>query len=631
MYNNWQKYGIEVPYGRTSGNYKTTCPNCRDTRGNPRNKSLSCNLATGEFKCHHCEWAGCVAEEDEWEKQQRREQHSKAYFNAHPIKRQKKEYRKPTPKKEVAPISEKALAWFAGRGISEATLTAMKVTEGIEKMPPKDGDKWLDRNTVQFNYYRNGELINTKFRTGDKMFKMVQGAELLPYNIDSLKGEKTCIITEGEMDALSFYEVGFRTVVSVPNGANANLEWLDDYMEDYFEDKAVIFVASDSDTKGVVLRDELLRRFGIDRCRVVEYGDGCKDANDHLQKYGADSLRECVTNAREVPVEGVFTVADFEDRLDALFEQGLQRGETIGHPNFDEYCSFQTKMLCVITGIPNHGKSEFLDEITYLLNLRYGWKFAYFSPENEPLEFHTSKLIEKFVGKPYGKATMPRNEYNYAKQHLNGNFFFINPADDFETDTILDISTSLVRRNGIKGLIIDPYNYLEDDRGRSETEFVSKLLSKLKTFAKRNDVLVFLVAHPTKLQKNKEGVYNPPDLYDISGSANFNNKADIGISVFRHFEPEEVCVEVNILKHRFKHLGRKGTVYFKYNLKNGRYVPYRSNQLEEVQWDNENKLFKARTDAEQAAFDSARLNFDLQTEQTDEDTMFNGTDEEVPY
>lgn len=626
MFNNWQKYGIEVPYGRSSGNYKTTCPNCRDTRGNPNDKSLSCNLATGEFYCHHCQWAGCSAEEDEWEKQQKREQRRKAYFNNNPIKRQKKEYRKPKPRK-VQPYSEKLVKYMAGRGISQQTLEALKITEGIEKMP-QDGKEW---NTVQFNYYRNGELVNTKFRTGNKYFKLVTGAELLPYNVDAVKGEKTCIITEGEMDALSFYEVGFHNVVSVPAGANANLEWLDDYMEDYFEDKEIIYVASDSDTKGVVLRDELLRRFGIDRCRVVEYGDGCKDANEHLQKYGAESLRECIGKAREVPVEGVFTVADFEDRLDALFEQGMQKGETIGHANFDEYCSFSTKMLCVITGIPNHGKSEFLDEITYLLNLRYGWKFAYFSPENEPLEFHTSKLIEKFVGKPFGRATMPRNEYNYVKRHINDNFFFINPPDDFETDTILDIGRSLVRRNGIKGLIIDPYNYLEDDRGKSETDFVSKLLSKLKTFAKRNDLLIFLVAHPTKLQKNKEGIYNPPDLYDISGSANFNNKADIGLSVFRHFEPEEVCVEVNILKHRFKHLGRKGTVYFKYNLQNGRYVPYRMNQVEDVEWDNENKLFKARTDAEQAAMDAARFSFDQQTGQVDEDTMFNGTDDEVPY
>ena len=619
MFNNWSKYGIEVPANRFSGQYKTTCPNCRDNRGNPRDRSLSCNLATGEFNCHHCKWSGCVAEEEEWEKQERR----KAWFDANPIKRQKKEYRKPAPKPET-PYSEKLLKYMAGRKISEATMKAMHITEGMEFMPQKT----KNCNTVQFNYYHNGELVNTKYRTGDKCFKLVSGAELLPYNIDGIKGEKTCIITEGEMDALSFYEVGYHNVVSVPNGANANLDYLEDYLEEYFDDKLTIYIASDSDTKGVELRDELLRRFGIERCRVVEYGDGCKDANEHLMKYGAESLRKCIDNAKEMPVEGVFTVADIEERLDALYEKGLQRGATIGHHNFDELCSFVTKMLCIFTGIPNHGKSEFLDEILYRLNIRYGWRFAFFSPENEPLEFHASKLIEKFVGKRFGRSSMPMGEYTAAKQHIDNNFFFIDPPDDFHADTIFDKARSLVRRNGIKGLVIDPYNYLEDDHGNSETDYVSKLLSKMKTFAKRNDIIIFLVAHPTKLAKNKDGKYEAPDLYNISGSAHFNNKADIGISVHRIFGDDEY-VEVHVLKVRFKHLGHKGISFFKYNLANGRYVPYTPGSLNVVEWDNENALTRSRSEQQKAAAEAAVLPFNTDFD-NDQEQEFSDK-EECPF
>lgn len=633
MYNNWQKYGIEVPYGRTSGNYKTTCPNCRDSRGNPKDKSLSCNLATGEFMCHHCEWKGCVAEEDEWEKQQRREQRGKAYFNANPIKKQKKEYRKPAPKKTDTPMSEKALAWFKGRGISQETLEAMKVTEGLERMPQKEN---RECNTVQFNYYHNGELVNTKFRTGEKFFKMVSGAELLPYNIDAIKGEKTCIITEGEMDALSFYEIGCRNVVSVPNGANANLEYLDDYMEEYFEDKETIYIASDTDTKGVELRDELLRRFGIERCRVLEYGDGCKDANDHLQKYGADSLKECIGNAKVMPVEGVFTASDVEAQMYALYcSGGLKRGATIGHPNFDEICSFETKTMGVVTGIPNHGKSEWLDEMIYRLNLRHGWRFAYFSPENEPLVLHLAKLIEKFVGKKLGKDTMTFAEYTCAMRHIDDNFFFLCPEEDHKPDTILSMAKTLVRRNGIKGLVIDPYNYLEAqmEMGQSETQYVSKLLGRLKTFARLNDIIIFLVAHPAKMQKNRQtGLYEPPTLYDISGSAHFYNKADFGITVHRTFKDDSSTDDytaVLVQKVRFRHLGRRGASFFKYNLANGRFVPYQPGDLSPVEWDNENKLFKARNDAEQAAFDAARLDFEQENGETDD--IFDAATEDVPY
>ena len=600
---NWRKYGIDAPSGG-SGNKKVFCPQCHAERHDKRDKSLSINLATGEFHCHYCGFSGCAAEKEAWEK-------DRPWHNYAPIKRQKPEYKKPQPRPSV-PMSERAIAWFQSRGISAATLQALKVTEGQEWMPQKNGNA----NTVQFNYYRDGELINTKFRTGDKCFKLVSGAELLPYNIDGIKGCKECIITEGEMDALSFYEVGRHDVVSVPNGANANLDYLDDYIEDYFEDKETIFIASDTDTKGVMLRDELLRRFGAERCRVLEYGDGCKDANEHLMKYGRDSLLKCLADAPEVKVEGVFTVSDFEQSLDALFENGWQKGVTIGFPNFDRLCSFETKRLCIVTGIPGSGKSEFIDEIAERLNMRYGWRFAYFSPENAPLAYHASKLIEKFTGKRFNSKSLTFGEYKEVKEHLEQDFYFICPSDNFRVDTILDRAKYLVRRRGIKTLVIDPYNRLESEQGgRSETLYISELLDKLTNFAQRNDILIILMAHPTKQPRNKDGVIEAPTLYDISGSANFFNKADFGIVVHRN--RTENTVEVHVQKVKFRHLGEVGTALFKYNLNNGRYVPYTNGT--EPEWDNENHLREERLQREKDAYDASAFDWDnLQDEQGEE-------------
>lgn len=572
----WRKYGIEVPYGRTSGNVKVYCPQCRDQRHDKRDKSLSCDLATGMFNCHYCGFSGCAAEREQ-------EEWRKPFYNPSPLRRQKPTYKRPTRTGNTA-LSAKALAWFRGRGISERTLSDMKVTEGLEWMPQKNGQA----NTIQFNYYKDGQLVNTKFRTGDKCFKLVSGAELLPYNIDAIKGTKECIITEGEMDALSFIECGRKDVISVPNGANANLSYLDDYIEEYFDDKDVIYIASDTDTKGVELRDELLRRFGVERCRVLEYGDGCKDANEHLQKFGRDSLLACIASAPEMKIEGVFTVSDFEQSLDALFENGMQKGVTIGHDNFDRLCSFETKRLCVVTGIPGSGKSEFIDEIAERLNMRYGWRFAYFSPENAPLAYHASKLIEKFTGKHFDKQHLGYGEYKQVKEHLEQNFYFISPHNDFRLETILDKAKFLVRRKGIKVLVIDPYNRLENQQGggRNETQYISETLDRLTNFAQQNDLLVILMAHPTKLPKNKDGVIEAPTLYDISGSANFYNKADFGIVVHRN--RIDNTTEVHIQKVKFRHLGECGMALFKYNLNNGRYSPY-VNGTEPV-WDNENHL-----------------------------------------
>lgn len=595
----YQDYGIEIPRGRKSGNIKTYCPQCHDTRHDSRDKSLSVDLDKGVWNCHYCGWLGHLEytddEKKEWVQQQ-------GWYNPHPIRREPKVYRKPKPRPTTA-MSDKALAWFASRGISRQTIEAMRVTEGMEFMPQKG----KEFNTVQFNYYKEGELVNTKFRTGDKCFKLCQGAELLPYNIDAIKDTPECIITEGEMDALSFYECGRHDVVSVPNGANANLTYLDDYLEDYFDNKQTIYIASDTDTKGTLLRDELLRRFGAERCRIVEYGDGCKDANEHLQKYGKESLLQCLANAPEIKLEGIFVVSDFEQSLDTLFESGWQKGVTIGHANFDELLSFETKRLCIVTGIPGSGKSEFIDEIAERLNMRYGWRFAYFSPENAPLAYHASKLIEKFTGHKFGKQTLPYGEYQQVKMHLEQDFFFISPKDDFRLDTILDRAQFLVRKRGIKALVIDPYNRLENEQGnRNETLYISSVLDRLTNFAQRNDVLVILMAHPTKQPKTKDGSIEVPTLYDISGSAHFYNKCDFGIIVHRNREKE--CVEVRVSKVKFRHLGKVGIAHFKYNLNNGRYTPFVEGK--EPQWDNSNHLIadiqQKQTDAEAAAvFDFA--------------------------
>ena len=559
----YSDFGIDVPYGRTSGKIKTICPQCHDKRSNKRDKSLSVDLGEGVWHCHYCGWSGTV----------NTRKSDEPWHNYAPIRKQAKVYRLPEankPQSQKHQVGEKALAWFTSRGISEQTLKALKVTEGLEWMPQYQREV----NTVQFNYYRGEELVNVKYRTGDKQFKLVSGAELIPYNINAIGGTKECVITEGEMDALSFVECGRADVVSVPNGANANLEYLDNYLEQYFDDKEVIYIAVDTDTKGVVLRDELMRRFGAERCRVVEYGEGCKDANEHLQKFGKESLLKCLADAPETKIDGVFTVQDFEGSLDALFENGWQQGVTIGHPNFDRLCSFETKRLCIVTGIPGSGKR-------------------------------------------FSKRDLPHLEYKKVKEHLERNFFFISPPDSFKVDNILDKAKSLVRRKGIKALVIDPYNRLESEQGtRSETQYISELLDKLTNFAQRNDLLIILMAHPTKQPRNKDGIIEAPTLYDISGSANFFNKADFGIVVHRNRQADNV--EVHVQKVKFRHLGTCGTALFHYNITNGRYVPWEKDIL--PVWDNTTHL----ADIEQRQLNEAKASTDIQFDAPIEDPLQGG-------
>lgn len=577
----YSDFGIDIPGGRKSGKIKTFCPHCRERRSNKRDKSLSVDLDKGVWHCHYCSWSGTV------------------HIGERSKDAPKKEYRRPTPR-PITDLSRKAVSWFNGRGISERVLKQMRINEG-EHFMPQTGKKM---NTIQFNYYLNDELINVKYRTGNKLFMLESGAELIPYNLDGIVGQNECIITEGEMDCLSFVEIGKTNCISVPNGANSNLSYLDDFVDGWFEDKQTIYIAVDTDTKGLELRDELVRRFGSERCRIVTYGDDCKDANEHLQKYGKESLEKCLKEAKEVKVDGIFTLEDYEDELDSIYKNGLKKGFLVGHPNFDALCSFETKRLAIVTGIPGSGKSEFIDEMCVRFNIFYDFKVAFFSPENMPLEYHAVKHIEKLCGKRLQAINNEENitplQYNNAKEYYKDNFFHILPDDGYTIDNILAKAKYLVRRRGIRILVIDPFNRIENEQSskESETQYISRVLDRLTNFAQQNDVLIFLMAHPTKVRKDN-GNNGVPTMYDINGSANFYNKADFGIIVHRERDESKNYTLVRVEKVKFRHLGQPGDAKFKFNNINGRFIPWNESGSVVVDFraDTEDMIVKKQNNA----------------------------------
>ncbi|MBP1613408.1 MAG: family ATPase [Bacteroidetes bacterium] len=589
MYN-FNKLGIDVN-GRTSGHIKTFCPKCRENRKNKRDKSLSVNLDTGQWLCHYCGWKGTAAEPE-------RRNNFMAYHHPLPNKQMPtsggggslpgtllvpSQLADPQPETVPVPSTDTGivappminhdvirwLRWLATeRGIPAEVATAMHLTCATEFMPQTGHQE----SCLCFNYLEQGELVNTKFRDAQKNFKMTTGAELIPYNIDGIEGTPQCIITEGEMDALSFVAIGRTDVVSVPSGANRNLTWLDRFAESHFEDKQVIYIASDADRKGVELRNELLRRLGKERCRVLTYGEGCKDANEQLFKYGVDSLRTVLEEAPEMPLEGVYTATDVAEDLRALFENGFNSGAPIGLEAFDSLLTFELGRLCVVTGIPGSGKSEFVDELVLRLCLHHDWKPAFFSPENMPIVYHLRKLAEKLTGKRFIPYCTSESLYQQVVGYLSQNVCPILPKENFTSETILQKARELVLRRGIRLLVIDPFNRLEHQipQGMSETQYISSFLDQLTNFALRYQCLVILVAHPRKMNRDLQTGRTPvPTLYDINGSAAFFNKCDFGFAIERDTD----VVRIHVEKVKFRHLGQPGVASFVFNSVNGRYTP----------------------------------------------------------
>lgn len=476
-------------------------------------------------------------------------------------------FKRPIPKTE-AKISVKLIEWFSKRKINEKTLLELKVTEGLEWMPQTKKDE----NTIQFNYFKNSELVNTKFRDGKKNFKLVSGAELIMYNIDSINGLKEIIIVEGEIDVLSIHESGLKNVISVPNGAGVgknNLTYFDNSI-DFLPENCHYILALDNDLPGNNLRDELARRLGFENCSTVIFKD-CKDANECLIKYGKEAVIESIKNAKEYPIIGVFNANDIKSEIWNYYNNGLPPGCGIGMAEIDMHIRFKEGYITIITGIPGHGKSEFLDFILCRLNISHGWKTALYSPENHPLELHFSKFAEKITGKSFdGSNKMsPLDLENMINYHAE-NFFFINPESDFTIQSITKVVKQLIRKKGIKAFVIDAWNKLDHKYTTTETKYISEALDELSMFCEKNGVHLFLVAHPTKIVKDKQtGLYEIPNLYSVSGSANFYNKAANGLTVY--LNRETGLVEIHIQKVKFKHWGKPGCVHLGWDYINGRY------------------------------------------------------------
>jgi twinkle protein len=278
MIEDLQKLGIDLK-GRISGNHKLICPKCSQDRKKKNDPCLSVNITEGVYNCHNCGWKGTVKKIE---------------------KTGEKNYI--VPQINNTDLSDKTLSWFLKRQISKATVMRYKITESKEFMPQVSEE----RNCINFNYFRDDQLVNVKFRDAQKNFKMIPKAEMIFYGLDFIKDHPEVVICEGEMDALSFYEAGIFYVISVPNGAskgNQKLEYLNNCWS-YFDDKTKIIIATDSDGPGVILRDELSRRLGQERCLYVSYPEGCKDANDVLMKHGPEAVRKLVDEAAEFPIEG---------------------------------------------------------------------------------------------------------------------------------------------------------------------------------------------------------------------------------------------------------------------------------------------------------------------------------------
>jgi twinkle protein len=452
---------------------------------------------------------------------------------------------------------------------------------GWESATKSDGSDW-----IVIPYFSGNERVNSKTRTisGEKKFYQEPDAKKCFYNINALMDATLeslpIIITEGEIDCVSVLQSGHARCVSVPDGAPA--EALGDketqkytYLNDaqkLFNGSKEIILATDGDGPGINLRNDLALRLGRSRCKWVKYPwkrdkvRRCKDMNEVLIEYGERGVTECLQKADWINKEGVYCM----NELPPLRERVAHK---IGFPALDDHYKIRLGDFCVIVGYASGGKSSWLNDIACRIVQNHGWRIAFASFEQEPQTDHKRNLMTWFLQRNPSWATA--QQISDADFWINRNFRFMIPSEDDQPTLkwLLEKMTIAVVQHDCKIIIIDPWNEMSHiwDEGMNKTDYIGYAIKELKRFAKIYQIHLIIAAHPAKPRRDKDGKFPVPTLYDISDSANFSNKADIGITIHRP-DPESDATEIIINKVRYQDaIGKPGTVLCRYLFDQRRY------------------------------------------------------------
>lgn len=509
------------------------CPYCHG--GGHRDKySFSINLDTGQFKCLRasCGVTGNMLTLS-------RDFDFSLGNDVDEYYRPKKQYRSfKTPAKPIEP-KEPAVRYLESRGISEDVAKRYEVTtlekqDNILVFPFYD-----DKGKLNFIKYRKTDFDKAKDRNKEWCEK---GCRPI------LFGMKQCgddygrlVITEGQIDSLSVATAGIANAVSVPTGAKG-FTWIP-YCYDWVSKFDEIVVFGDHEKEQITLLDEVAKRFPckIKHVRPEDY-KGCKDANEILQKYGKEAVRNAVEHAVYVPVNRVIALADVED----VNIYKLPKVRT-GIKELDQmlYGGLPFGMVCVIAGKRGEGKSTFASQVLgHVVDQGYA-TFAYSG--ELPNYLYKSWFDFQIAGRHH--IVENRSEYGgmnrfitKANQTLINEWYrekaFIYDSRIVENDEKEDLLKSIeksIQQYDVKVILIDNLMtamYIDEQRGSDRYEQQGQFVRNLCKLAIRYNCLIMLVAHQRKNTLSTDA------NDEVSGSGDITNLAGLTIGYNRGTKEE---------------------------------------------------------------------------------------------
>lgn len=429
---------------------------------------------------------------------------------------------------------------------------------------------------ISFAYVCDGALVNEKHRSlADGRWWQRGGGEKTFWNIDSIKAEGCAdfpiVITEGEFDSLAALQAGWPRTMSCPDGAPSHSIPLDtegrkyDYVHDaldLLDGEKDIVLAVDNDGPGHALLEDLSLRLGKARCRWVTYPQGCKDLNEVLQNHGADAVSEAIESARWCEIDGLYRMSDLPP---------VPEREVFDVPGFEALFRLRMGDFSVITGIPGHGKSTWVNHFICTLVEKHSFPVCFASFEQSPQIDHRRNLRAWHCRKRVDYASS--DELRRADEWIDNQFVFICPSyeDDVNLDYVLDKMASAVIRHGVKVIVLDPWNEIDHHKpdGDTLTVYVGNAIKRLKRFAAKYGVHVMVVAHPVKMRAHEDGTFEVPNLYSISDSSAWSNKCDLGAVIYKL--PGEVALFRTLKSRYHDQIGKPGQAKMTFRNASGRF------------------------------------------------------------
>lgn len=432
-----------------------------------------------------------------------------------------------------------------------------------------------------------GNIVNIKYRNvAEKVFTQdVLDDKTLPappYGIDCLNPviddtpTKILYITEGEKDVLTLHACGYRYVISPPNGSGSKPETCMDPFAEWFDLVEHVVICGDNDRAGRVMKRNFTAYFESmgKSVSIAQLPYGTKDISDVHQQFGLDTVKSILDPISVVTNPECIRVSDDRQGIREVLMGHFDHGYSIGYgPHTDRHFMLTGEGgLIVVTGRPNHGKTDWMRSTLTRLILQQDKKVCFLSFEEPNKRKHVRRIVEVAFDTNHTED-IPSKLQDDILDTLDQRIVNLHLTFTAPTPTNIIRQCNRLQRQGfaMDFLYIDPYLFIQsEDASESETQQIKHILTILQGWAREHHIWVIVVAHPRKLIKDGTSEFEEVDEYTISGSAHWANLADYLLSVKRTFpggitdagSQSPSFTVVNMLKVRDQTICHTGRMYF---------------------------------------------------------------------